>query len=269
MLKSKTKTKPQKMREQAGEVMDRLAPHVESAREKAAPYVAEARKKADPYVTEAREKAGPYLAEARKKADPYLTEAREKAGPYVAEAREKASPMVDQARARFNEEVLPVVTAAVAAASEATEEWREEASKRGHATAAAIKGELEAPQQKKTHKFRNFLLLLGLGGAAAYAAKRMSDRQASTAWQSSYTPTPASTNTTPSFSSPGVGTTEPPVDDTPMGTAAAAAAAKAHEADDEGAAGPDEAASDAAEKPHKATTPDKPAEEVKVDDDKS
>jgi hypothetical protein len=148
---------------------------------------------------------------------------------------------------------------------------REEARKRGTATAAALKGELEAPTEKKSHKLRNFLILLGLGGLAAFVAKRMSDREASTAWQSSYTPSGSgsSTGTTPSYSAPGVATPDaggPALDDTPMGTAAAAAAAKAH---DEGAAGPDEAAADAAEEPHPATTPDNPVEEIKVDEDKS
>ncbi len=189
MLKSKSK--PQKMRDQASEVMDRLAPHVESAREKAAPVIAEAKERA---------------MEAREKAAPYIAEAREKATPYVENAREKATPAVDTAKAKFTTEVLPVLTAAVAAASEATEELREEAAKRGSATAAALKGEIEAPS-KKSHKLRNLLIILGLGGIAALVTKRMSDRQASTAWQSSYTPTPAgSTSTTPSYSAPGVAT---------------------------------------------------------------
>ena len=146
--------------------------------------------------------------EAREKAAPYVAEARERATPYVEGAREKATPVVDSAKTKFTTEVLPVVTAAVAAASEATEEMREEARKRGTATAAALKGELEAPTEKKSHKLRNFLILLGLGGLAAFVAKRMSDREASTAWQSSYTPSGSgsSTGTTPSYSAPGVAT---------------------------------------------------------------
>jgi hypothetical protein len=190
------------------------------------------------------------------------SEVMDRLAPHVESAREKATPAVDTAKARFTTEVLPVLTAAVAAASEATEELREEASKRGAATAAALKGEVEAPS-KKSHKLRNLLIILGLGGIAAFVTKRMSDRQASTAWQSSYTPTPAAPmSTTPTYSAPGVA----PTDETPMGTAAAAAAARAR---DEGAAGPDEAAADAAEEPHAATTPDNPAEEIKLDEGKS
>ena len=221
MLKSKSKS--QKMRAQASDVMDRLAPHVESAREKAAPMIAEA---------------------------------REKAAPVIADARDKATPHIDSARTKFNAEVLPVITAAVAAASEATEDVRGEAKKRGRATAAALKGEVAVPE-KKSHKLRNLFVLLGLSGAAAFVAKKMSEREASTAWQSSYTPTPAAPSS--------AGSSAPAFDETPMGTAAAAAAAQVH---DEGAAAPDEAAADAAEVPHPATTPENPADEIKVDGDK-
>ena len=233
MLKRKPKTKTQLMREQAEEVMERLSPHVEVA---------------------------------RKEAKLRAAEARELAAPYVHDVKERTAPAVEGAKAKFTAEVLPVITAAVAAASEATEEAREEAKKRGAATAAALKGEVEAP--KKTHKFRNFLLLLGLGGVVALVAKKMSDRQASTAWQSAYTPsTSAGTAGSPSYSAPGVTPSDAPqVDDTPVGTAAAAAAAKAR---DEAGAGPDEAAADAERHPHAATTPDNPAEEIKVDDDKA
>jgi hypothetical protein len=152
-----------------------------------------------------------------------------------------------------------VITAAIAAASEATEEARTEARKRGAATAAALKGELEAPKKKETHRFRNFLILLGLGGIAAFVAKKLSDREATTAWQSSYQPTPSSTPPAPASTSP--------VDDTPTATAAAAAAAGVHTTDDEGAAGPDEAVADASEIPHEVTTPDHPADEVHLKKD--
>lgn len=239
MLKRKPKTRAQMMREQADEVMERLAPHMESARDKAAPLIADA---------------------------------RERTAPYVAEVREKASPVVEGAKTKFTAEVLPVLTAAVAAAAEATEDVREEAMKRGAATAAALKGEVAPP--KETHKLRNFLILIGLGGVAALVAKKLSDREAKTAWQSSYTPTPSSTatttdtmSTTPSYSAPGVaavGTAD--TEDTPLGTAAAAAAAQPR---DEAGAGPDEAAADATDLPHPSTTPDDPRDEIRLDGDKS
>jgi vacuolar-type H+-ATPase subunit H len=166
--------------------------------------------------------------------------AREKAGPLLTEAREKAAPAVNDARDKFTSEVLPVITAAIAAAGEATEDVRGESKKRGKAAVAALKGEVEAPKKKKKHRFRNFLLMLGLGGAVAFVAKKLSDRPSTTTWESSPTPAPA--------------------------PAAPAGAHKAEPfgADDQGGSSPDVAAADAAAEPHAATTPDNPAETIDV-----
>jgi hypothetical protein len=188
-------------------------------------------------VAEAREKAAPLLADAKERTAPLIADAREKAAPLVAEAREKAAPALHEARDRINSDVLPVLTAAVAAAGAATEDVRGETAKRGKAVAAALKGEVEAP--KETHKLRNLLILLGLGAVVAFVVKKKSDREPTTAWQSSYTPTPTSTTT--------------------------GGAHKADEpADDAAGASPDVAAADAAAAPHPATTPDNPAETVDV-----
>ena len=185
-------------------------------------------------------RAGATVAEAREKAAPLIADAKEKAAPLVAEAREKAAPALNEAKDRISSDVLPVLTAAVAAAGAATEDVREETAKRGKAVAAALKGEVEAPKQ--THKLRNLLVLLGLGGLVAFVVKKKSDREPTTAWQSSYTPTPASAT-----------------------TGAGGGAHKAEEpADDAAGASPDVAAADAAATPHEATTPDNPAETVDV-----
>ena len=200
------KTKTKNIRDHATDLADKVAPTVESAREKAAPLIADAREKAAPLVADAREKAGPALAAGKD---------------------------------RLTTEVLPAITAAIAAAGEATEDMRGETKKRGKAAVAALKGEVEAPEKKK-HRLRKALILLGLGGIVAAVAKKLSDRPATTAWQSSYTPTPAA-----------------PAASTPSGGA--------HKADnDQGGASPDVAAADAASEPHEATTPDNPAETIDV-----
>jgi len=189
-------------------------------------------------VAEAREKAAPLIAEAMEKAAPLVADAKEKAAPLVADAREKAAPALNEAKDRINSDVLPVLTAAVAAAGAATEDVRGETAKRGKAVAAALKCEVEAPKQ--THKLRNLLILLGLGGLVAFVVKKKSDREPTTAWQSSYTPTPASA------------------------TGGAHKAEAEEAADDAAGASPDVAAADAAATPHPATTPDNPAETVDV-----
>jgi len=189
-------------------------------------------------ASELASKIGPRVEQAREMAGPLLTEAREKAAPMLAEARDKAGPALQDARDRLGErltnDVLPALSAAVVAADHATEDVREEARRRGLAAAAALRGEVEPP--KKHHRIRNLFILLGLGAVAAAVAKMLSDRQASTAWQSSYTPPPAPA------SAP---------------------------ANDEAGATPDVAAADAAAEPHGITTPDNPATETDLSEKKT
>lgn len=167
--------------------------------------------------------------------------AREKAGPVIAEAREKAAPAVQDARDKISSDVLPVITAAIVAAGDATEDVRGETKKRSKAAVAALKGDIEAPGPKK-HRFRNFLLVLGLGGVVAFVAKKLSDRPSTTTWESSPTPAPA--------------------------PAAPTGAHRGEPADaDQGGSSPDVAAADAAAEPHAATTPDNPAETIDVKND--
>ena len=198
-----------------------------------------------PHVENARDKAVPVLTEARDKAVPVLTEARDKAAPYVAEARDKAAPYVSDARDRFSESVLPVLTAALASVDEATEDVRDETMKRGKAVAAALKGEIEAPKKKR--RGWKLLVLLGLAGLGYAGYQKFGGKQPTTTWQSSYTPPPAPT---------------------PAPAGGPVAGAGAHRADaepdDTAASDPAEAASDATDVPHDATTPDTPVEEIDV-----
>jgi len=205
MFKSKSKSEQvrDQVREHAKELADKLVPHVETARDKAGPVIADV---------------------------------RTKAAPMIADARDKAGPVLHDAKTKLADDVLPVITAALAAATEASQPYREEAKRRGVATASALKGEV-APEKNK-HRFRKFLGLVGLAGVAALIAKSFSDRQATTAWQSSYQPTPA----TPPAAAPG----EP----------------GGKHLDDVAASSPDEALADASEAPHAATDPDHPAEEI-------
>ncbi len=205
-----------------------------------------AREKAGPVLTEARDRAVPVLADARDRAVPVLVDARDKAAPYVSDARDKAAPYVSDARDRFNDAVLPVLTAALASVEEATEDVRGETKKRGKAVAAALKGEVEAPEKK--HRGRTLLVLLGLSGLGYAAYKKFGAKQPTTSWQSSYTPPPAPAPT-------------------PAGGPVAGGGVGAHRAegaDDVAASDPGEAVSDAADVPHDATTPDNPVEDVDV-----
>jgi hypothetical protein len=108
---------------------------------------------------------------------------------------------------------------------------------------------VDPPKQK--HRVRKLLMVLGLGGVVAFVAKKMSDREPTTAWQSSYTPPAPAAGTTTTM--PGT----PEADDSGIG------AHRADEtADDVGGASPDVAVADAAAEPHVATSPDNPVEEI-------
>jgi len=197
-------------------------------------------KKSKNFLDHANDKASVLAEKFAPQVESAVGTAREKAGPLLTEAREKAAPAVHDARDKFTSEVLPVITAAIAAAGEATEDVRGESKKRGKAAVAALKGEVEAPKKKK-HRFRNFLLMLGLGGAVAFVAKKLSDRPSTTTWESTPAPAPA-----------------PP---------AGAHKAETPDGNDQGGASPDVAAADAAAEPHAATTPDDPAETIDVKKD--
>ena len=201
---------------------------------------------ANDLATEIADKIGPQVESA-------VETAREKAGPVIVEAREKAAPVVAEARDKITTDVLPVIAAAIVAADERTEPFRDETKRRGKATVAALKGEIEAPKPKR-HWFRNTLLVLGLLGIAGFVAKRLSDRPSTTTWESTPAPAPAapaSSGSSTSGSSSG-------------SSASSSAGAHRAETTDQGGASPDVAAADAAAEPHDVTTPDNPAETIDV-----
>src|SRR3954470_15900255 len=234
--------------------VDQVRPQLESAvaaaMDKAGPVLADARSKAAPVLADARTKAAPVLVDARAKAAPVLADARAKAAPVLADARDRATPYISDARERLATEVLPAVTAALATLDAATEEARHETVKRSKAVAAALKGEVEAPQPKK-HRGRWALLLLAVGGAIFAASRKLSNRKPTTNWQSSYTPPPAPTAATSSGPAAGVGVE--------------GGLHRAEDADDTAASDPAEAVSDSTDIPHPATTPDDPVEDIHVD----
>jgi vacuolar-type H+-ATPase subunit H len=239
------------LRDRASDLVDTLAPHVESARDVAVPALVDARDRAVPLLVDARDRAVPLLVDARDRATPLLVDARDratpllsdardratpyldKAAPYLSDARDKAAPLVSEARDRLSNDVLPVLNAAVAAIDDATEDVRNETVKRGKAVAAALRGEAAAAlaPEPTSHKLRNVLLALGLSGAGFAAYKKFGPKQSTSSWQSSYTPPPVGVPTT----------------------------------DDTAASDPAEAAADATDVPHTATTPDNPVIVVDVD----
>jgi hypothetical protein len=172
----------------------------------------------------------PALADAREKAGPALADARDKAAPYVAEARDRATAALADAK----EQAVPLVAAGAERASEVA------AQAKGAADARVAK--LRGEEKKKGSKLKKLAIFVALAGAAGFIAKKLQGGGQSANWQSSYVPTPA-----PAPSAPSTPSTPPATDDA-------------------GAAGPDEAISDAADEPQPVTTPDDPAEVVDLEE---
>ncbi|MFI6679705.1 hypothetical protein [Kribbella sp. NPDC050470] len=174
---------------------DRVRPLAESASEKIGPAVGTAREKVSPYAEKAVERGAHYAGVAVEKASPVIDDALAKVGPATEHAAEKA-------RERFNDDVLPKVTAALASLAAAAEPVVEETSRRGRATKAALKGELDVPR-KKSHRVRKVVLFLGFGALAAAAVKKLLTPP-EPAWQSTptsgrdYSSAPAGTTSRPS-----------------------------------------------------------------------
>jgi hypothetical protein len=188
---------------------DRVRPLAESASEKFGPAVGQVRDHLAPAVGTAREKVSPYAEKAVERGAHLAHQAVEKAGPVLDDALAKVGPATEhaaeKARERLNDDVLPKVTAALAAMAAAAEPVVEETARRGKATKAALKGELDVPE--KSHKLRNVMLFLGLGALAAAAVKKLLTPP-EPAWQSTptsgrdYSSAPAGTTSRPTGTTP-------------------------------------------------------------------
>jgi hypothetical protein len=156
----------------------------------------------------------PAAQAARLAAQPALALARERAEPVLL----KAAPLIEQARARAGDvahEVVPRVGAALTGALAASAPYREEATRRGGAALAALKGEVEAPK-KKRRIGRNLLFVSGIAGLVALAYKYLTGESKSSGWQ-----TPSGTTYTP----PRPSAAPAPADPTTTSAAAATTAA--------------------------------------------
>jgi len=125
------------------------------------------------------------------------------------------------------DKAAPLVATGAAKAADVAAQAKEAADAR----VAQLRG--EEPPKKKRSKLMKLALFAALAGAVGFVAKKLQSGGQADNWQSSYVPSPAPASAKP--------------------------------ADDAGAAGPDEALSDAADEPHQATTPDQPAEVVDLD----
>jgi hypothetical protein len=110
------------------------------------------------------------------------------------EAAGKVGPALESARDRFSDELLPKVGTAISTA--AASPLAVEVVKRGRATAAAARGELTLPEEKKSGSWvKRIAVVAALTGVAALVVRKLLDSGQDSGWQAARpsSPTPAPT----------------------------------------------------------------------------
>ena len=187
---------------QASELSSSTAGQV---REKVGPAVAQAAQAA----LAAKDWTQPHVEAARDWAKPHVEHGIEVAAPKVETAVQSLAPKVDTARDKIVDDVLPRITAALAAAAAASAAARDEAVAAGHEAAvrgsgakSVLVGEAVAKHKRHLGKGGKLALVAGilaaLGAAAAYFVKRSApqDDPWATPLQEPYVP-PAGVDSTP------------------------------------------------------------------------
>jgi hypothetical protein len=142
---------------------DRIAPLANQAVERVSPYAHQAVSKVSPYAHQAAERITPIASSAKQRGARVAHDAVDRIAPVLDEALEKVSPAVEAARSKMSSEIVPKLNEALSHAAGAPAVV--EAKKRGKAAVAAVKGELELPEEKK--KKGGWLKWLALAGAIA------------------------------------------------------------------------------------------------------
>lgn len=136
--------------------------------------------KVDPYRKQVTDAVGPLAHQARRQGAHAAHSALERVTPVLDDAWERATPAVEAARSRVQGDLLPRLNTALADA--AGHPVAQEAAKRGRATAAALRGEVEPVKPKKGRKVRKVLggiaIIAAIGGAVVAVKKYLDSRDA-------------------------------------------------------------------------------------------
>lgn len=167
-----------------------------------------------PYVEKAGDKVGPLAHQAKVKGAAAAHHAVEAVSPRLNEALEKVSPAAELAQKKLQQDLLPRLSEVLERAAES--DVAQTASKRGSATVAALKGDLELPKKKSKNRWiRRVAVVAAIGGVGYVAFKKFFGPQDS-GWET-YQP-----------SAPYAGSTTTTAADAP-GTAAEAVADAGHD----------------------------------------
>jgi hypothetical protein len=151
---------------------DRVAPFATGAVDRVSPYTQQALGFVSPYAQQAAARIAPIATSAKQRGARVAQEAVERIGPVLDDALLRLSPAVEAARDKMSTELLPKLGETFSAAAGAPVLVE---AKRGKAEVAAVKGELELPEQKKKKKGRwliGLAIVAALAGAAVVLVRR-------------------------------------------------------------------------------------------------
>ncbi|MFW6597040.1 hypothetical protein ACQBAU_06080 [Propionibacteriaceae bacterium Y2011] len=207
----------------------------------------------DPYRQQFVDRVGPLAEQARKSGASAAHDALERITPVLDDAWERVTPAVESARESVQGKLLPRLNDVLAEA--AGHPAAQEASKRGRATAAALRGELEVPKPKR--KLPRILGGIAIGaavaGIAVVALRKLLDNRdaeweapAPSTYGGSNTPKRADTSPWAAASDPATRTASPAAAPTASGPGTTGeATSEPTTAADAGASGTDSTASTA------------------------
>ena len=183
----------------AHQAYERAVPLATNAAAAAGPLAHQAYERAAPLAGQAVGAVAPYAQAAADRVAPLTEMATLRIAPVVAggaaaaqEAAGKVGPALESARDRVSDELLPRVGTAISAA--AASPLAVEVVKRGRATAAAARGELTLPEEKKSGSWvKRVAVVAALTGIAALVVRKLLDSGQDSGWQAARpsTPTPA------------------------------------------------------------------------------
>ncbi len=151
--------------ERAAAASDASQHLMHEATARAAVILGEAQKMATEVLTEAQKKAGPAAKEARIRTADFAAQRLDAWEPHIKDALDKVTPAVEAAREKVSDDLLPRLSGLLHDAAE--HPTIKEVGRRGGATVAALKGEIEPARPKS--KLKGFTKLLAVGAVVAGA----------------------------------------------------------------------------------------------------
>ncbi len=223
------------------DLADKVDPYRQQLVEKLEDLTEQARKSGSAAAHDALDKIGPLAKQARKSGAAAAHDALEKITPVLDDAFDKVAPAVETARDKVSDDLLPKLNKLLAEAAD--HPVAQEAGKRGRATAAALRGDLELPTKKRRagRVIGTIALLAAAGGVAFVAVRRFLDNRDSE-WEAPAPSTYGGSNAPRrADTSPWASTSDSPAPAKAPGTVDEATSEKADEKADEDASSADTA----------------------------